>query len=700
MEMVLFLSSIVAPKRCLMSDFPYAKNEFLSSVIAAIEQNISNEDFGVSELADQIGMSRSNLLRKVKSGTGLSVSLLIRQVRLHHAKDLLQKGNLNVSEICYKVGFSSTSYFTKCFREQYGYPPGEETKRSTDQKVSNQPKKAKRPLAALTLLAFILAGTFYFLFVQKSNSATEPLEKTIAVLPFKNNSDDASNVYLINGLTDAILNNLQKIEDLKVTSRTTIEKYRQVIRTIPELSKELNVNYFIEGSGQKIEDQILLTVQLIDAKKDRPIWSERYEKKTEDIFQLQTDVAKSIAAQIKAIITPEEAKRIEKIPTENLQAYDYYLRGLEFMRMETNEGLLSAIEQFQKAIAEDNEFAHAYAYIAIAYYYLDLFQANKQYGLEINVFADRAMSLDPDQGESMIAKALFYMQDKQYELAVEYFEKVLVLNPHSGWIHNFLTDIYTTFIPNTEKYLNHALQGIQAGVAGQDSVMASYTYLHLSNALAQSGFIKEAEKYVIKSLAYNPDNLYSETLYTYIELAKNFNIPTARESLLRTLNKDTTRIDIIQEIGKLYYTQGDYENAWIYYEKFLQIKKALDLDIYGAEDLKIAFILRQLDQPEKAQQYLEKYFDYASKNTSIYADLMLSAYYAETGDSDTAIKYLEAFSEQENFQYWFVLFLDKDPILLQIKNHADFKKAIQKISDSFWVKHKETAAKLKATGVM
>ncbi|MEP2023192.1 helix-turn-helix domain-containing protein, partial [Reichenbachiella sp.] len=354
-----------------MSEFPYAKNEFLNKVIAAIEENLSDENFGVTELADQISMSRSNLLRKVKSATGLSVSLLIRQVRLHHAKELLNEGNLNVSEISYKVGFSSTSYFTKCFREHYGYPPGEEGKRSLEQPEAPPPKKSKPTIFIGIVIGLLIVGSLLFFYTQDINETTLLLEKSIAVLPFKNNSDDATNVYLINGLTDAILNNLQKIEDLKVTSRTTVEKYREVIRTIPELSEELNVNYFIEGSGQKIGDQILLSIQLIDARNDHPIWSQRYERKSKDIFQLQMEVAKNIAMEIEAVITPEEEQRIEKIPTENMIAYDYYLQGLEFARQETSEGLTAALGFFEKAIAEDEQFAAAYAYIAICYYYLD-----------------------------------------------------------------------------------------------------------------------------------------------------------------------------------------------------------------------------------------------------------------------------------------------------------------------------------------
>ncbi len=274
----------------------------------------------------------------------------------------------------------------------------------------------------------------------------------------------------MNGLMEAILDNFQKIEDIKVTSRTTVEKYRGVAKTIPELSKELNVNYFIEGSGQKIGDEILLTIQLIEAPSDRHLWSKRYRREAKDIFELQMEVAKSIAKEINAIITPEENERLEKIPTNTLVAYDYYLKGLALIKDETGVGLIPGIDQFKKAILEDGRFANAYAYIAISYYYLDLFMADKQYTEEIKRYADKAILLDPELGESLIDKGIYFMQIEEYDQAANSFEEVLTYYPNEGWVHNVLTNIYNWYLPNTEKYLTHALKGIQLAVAGQDSV--------------------------------------------------------------------------------------------------------------------------------------------------------------------------------------------------------------------------------------
>ena len=684
-----------------MSDLSAIKNEFLKRVISKIEENLSDEHFGVSELAEAVNMSRSNLLRRVKSITSLSVSLLIRQVRLQKARELLKDDSLTVSEVSYKVGFNSTSYFIKCFKDEYGYPPGELGKmgEEAEESPANDQKPGKVPIWSLVLAAVLAIAVFTFIWLQPG-PAPEPLEKSIAVLPFQNDSNDSSNVYIINGLMEAILDHLQKIEDLRVVSRTSVEKYRSNPKTVREISKELDINYIVEGSGQKIGDQILLTVQLVEAPRDRHVWSQRYNRKAEDIFQLQTDVAKNIADQIEVIITPDVEKRIDKIPTENLVAYDYYLKGLEYSREETREGLYLAIDNFEKAIAQDAGFAHAYAYIAICYYYLDLFQAHKQYGEEINTYADKALLLDAELPESMIAKAMFYMQDEQYELAVKFLEKVLEYRPNSGWISNFLTEIYTIYLPNTEKYLRHALRASRLNMGAQDSATSSITYLHLSNALAQTGFLKEAEEYVKKSKAYNPANLFSEYLYAYILLAQNKDFEKTKELVKKKKKKDTTRLDIIQEVAKVCYYMGDFSEAMKYYEKFMAIEKAEDFNIFPSENAKIGHVMEKLGRMEESKAHFAAFKEYAENDKSIYRSLSLAAYYAHHGEHDQAIEYLKAFSEQKNYQFWVILFLRDEPLFEGLKDHPEFDGVMDKIEEKFWAQHRQTRMMLEEEGLL
>lgn len=683
-----------------MLDFQHVKSEFLDNVVQLIEDNLSDEHFGVSELAEKVGMSRSNLLRKVQKLTNLSVSVLIRQVRLRHAQQLLKNDTLNVSQIAYEVGFNSVSYFIKCYKEQFGHPPGEEHKKESIATDNLSPIVQKKSVSqyvsyALAALVIILVGiTVKVLLDQKEPGA--PLEKSIAVLPFQNDSSDSSNIYIINGLMEAILNNLQKIEDLRVVSRTSVEKYRDRSKSIAEISNELDVNYFIEGSGQKLGEQILLTIQLIEAPKDKHLWSNRYNRKAVDIFELQAEVAKDIAEEVKVIITPDAIRFIEKKPTENLLAYDHYLKGLEKANNNSLNGLNEAIIHFKNAIKEDADFAHAHAYIAICYYYLDLFQAQKKYLNDINTYADRALLLDAELPHSLIAKGLFCMESQQYELAAEYFEKVLQYNPNSARANNLLSDIYNNYLPDTKKYLMHALRGSQLDKTNIDSITTSITYLHLGNALAQSGFLDEAEKHLKTSIAYDPSNIFSEYVHAYVLMAKSGDLQQTREALAKTLAKDTTRLDVLQELAKICYAVYDFESAYQYYSQFIKAKEAYGLNIFESEDLKIAFVLDKIGKKEEAIKYSESYKQYADIDESIYKDLSLSAYYAVNGNIEEAIQYLKAFSKQKNYQYWFVLFLEVDPILSLMSDHPDFKPTVDAIKTQFWNEHHALRKELEA----
>ncbi|MEZ5197161.1 MAG: hypothetical protein R2764_12370 [Bacteroidales bacterium] len=170
-----------------------------------------------------------------------------------------------------------------------------------------------------------------------------------------------------------------------------------------------------------------------------------------------------------------------------------FLKGRDLFFNGNRESLEKAIPYFKKAIEYDNEFALAYADIAIAYYYLDIFLADKKYSDSINNYSDKALLFNPKLPQALIAKAYFYMHYAEYELAIPYLEMALKYNPNSAQVINTLTDFYTNYIPNTEKYLEYALMGIRLDIASHDSVTASFIYLHVSNALIQTGFVMEAQ---------------------------------------------------------------------------------------------------------------------------------------------------------------------------------------------------------------
>jgi TolB-like protein/AraC-like DNA-binding protein/Tfp pilus assembly protein PilF len=677
---------------------------FIEQLEVIIEENFNNEQFGVSELADKAGMSRSNLLRKVKKITSQSVSQFIREVRLKHAMQMLQETSLTVSEIAFKTGFNSTSYFIKCFGDLYGYPPGETAQHEGDVETgitTTEPgPKHKRTVLLVSVFFLIIIVVAVFYFIGNPFAPIEKPEKSIAVLPFKNDSNDSSNVYIVNGLMEAVLNNLQKIKELRVVSRTSVEKYRNNPKTIEEVARELDVNYVVEGSGQKIGDQIMLNIQLIEAPGDRHLWAEQYNRQVNDIFTLQNEIARNIADKVEVIITPVEQEQIGKIPTDNLVAYDHFLKGLDLLYRGTPGSLEEAIGKFHEAIKEDAGFARAHAGIAISYYLLDATHAEKQYSEEINYYADKALLLDSRLPQSLMAKAFFYMNSGENELAIPYLEKALEYNPNSALVINTLADFYARIHPNTEKYLEYALMDIKLDIASHDSVTASFIYLHLSNALVQSGFVEEAEINIDKSLAYYPQNIYSRYVKPFIRFAGNKDLEKLRTSLLEVHQQDTNQLDVLQEVAKVYYYLGDYQGAYRYYKRFNEIREYLNMDIYRGEDAKIGLVMTELGKTEQAEKYFARFLEYASNDQSVYKNLSLAAYYAYHGDTREAIKHLELFSEEENFTYWIILFVEDDPLMANLRDLPEFREILDKVEKKFRDYHKRVELSLRAKNLI
>jgi TolB-like protein/AraC-like DNA-binding protein/tetratricopeptide (TPR) repeat protein len=671
--------------------------EFLDQLIAKVESNISDEEFGVSELADALNMSRSNLLRRVKKATNLSVSQLINQIRLERAMELLRNSTLNVSEISHQVGFNSLSYFIKCFREHYGYPPGEVGKHPVlpeSQLPEEAPQRPWTPFLIWGLLGVAMLVVGWIIFKPEITETKLTREKSIVVLPFKNDSADSTNVYLINGLMEATLNNLQKIKDLRVLSRTSAEKYRESDKSIPEISEELKVSYLIEGSGQKIGDRIVLNIQLIEGATDTHLWSKQYRRQANDIFTLQQEVAKDIAERIQAIITPEEKDRIEKIPTENAKAYDSFLKGLDLLNKGGDDNLISSITYFKEAIKEDEKFALAYAYAAVAFYYHDVFRAEKKYEDQLGVYADQAMLHDPTSGESFRAKALYYMLKKDYVQALPYLEKGLEYNPNSVQILKLLSSYYGLYMPNTGKYLEYALKSLRLDVAAMDSVSASYLYLELGNALIQAGFVDESLDYLARSQASFPANPFSSYVRAFASYGKTRDLRNTRNQLKVEFAKDTSRVDILQDLGKVSYYLREYDSAYLYYERFDKMRKRNKLDIYTHENMLIGITFEKAGRVEEGRAFIQSYRDYLDTDQTAYKQLGLCMYHAHFGEFDTAMEHLRLFAKEDNILFWVILFLTEDPIVDEFKKEPEFQKIWASVNEKFWENNRRIREKL------
>src|SRR5207245_453990 len=207
-------------------------------------------------------------------------------------------------------------------------------KRQVPKKFQARKKRSARmrwaaTTAALLALAAIVAGVVMFSRDRVRSVLTAP-EKSIAVLPFENLSEEKANAYFANGIQDEILTRLSKIADLKVISRTSTQHYKSAPENLPEIAKQLGVAHILEGSVQKSGEAVRVNVQLIKAANDSHLWADTFDRKLTDIFSVESEVAKAIADQLQAKLTGREEQEIAAKPTDNVEAYDAYLRGLAY----------------------------------------------------------------------------------------------------------------------------------------------------------------------------------------------------------------------------------------------------------------------------------------------------------------------------------------------------------------------------------
>jgi TolB-like protein/tetratricopeptide (TPR) repeat protein len=299
-------------------------------------------------------------------------------------------------------------------------------KKLLSESVSSKKSILKIITGAIIAITLIFAG---ILFIPKIYNTDDKVANSIAVLPFYSMSSDSSNQFLADGMMDAILTHLSKINDLRVISRTSVEQYRKTKKTTNEIGGELNVNYILEGSFQKSGDSIRLIAQLIKVGKEGHVWSDIYDRLWNNVFSVQSEVASKIASELKGVLTPSEIKMMNEKPTENLEAYQAYLRGLYYEGQPhflIDEGI-QAVQGFQDAVDIDTTFSLAWGKLARAQarlYYLsyDLTQSGL---MKAKKAAANALRLGSDQPKVHIELGYYYqwaLKDKvqalkQFEIA-------------------------------------------------------------------------------------------------------------------------------------------------------------------------------------------------------------------------------------------------------------------------------------------
>ena len=319
--------------------------------------------------------------------------------------------------------------------------------RSGEKQTTNEKPFTGNPVIVV-LLIIIIALLAYPRFTDAPGRgpgkalAAELDPKAVAVLPFTNFSASEDDAFFADGIHDDILTQLSKIRDLRVISRTTMSKYKDTELAMGDIARELGAANILEGSVRRAGDQVRIVAQLIQADSDDHLWAETYDRDYADIFSVQSDVARSIANALESTLSPEEEQQLAEIPTENMEAYDYYLRGNQYWYTRADkEGNMRAVAMYERAVELDPSFGLAFARLSIAHSVLyqdpdwDPTEARKQ---QARRSLQKALSLVPDHGETHFAKGVYHEWcENDEDAALEEYKTAFRLRPtHAESAHH------------------------------------------------------------------------------------------------------------------------------------------------------------------------------------------------------------------------------------------------------------------------
>ncbi|MFI5155811.1 MAG: adenylate/guanylate cyclase domain-containing protein, partial [Chitinophagales bacterium] len=419
-------------------------------------------------------------------------------------------------------------------------------KNSIEGKLKAPTAKILSRKTAVFVTSLLLLSLAVFFLVRKFTSAAHgrAIEKSIAVLPFANMSNDKEQEYFSEGITDDILDHLAKISDLKVKSRTSTLRYRGSIKTMTEIGDELGVGSILEGSVRKSGNTVRIVVQLIDTKTDEHLFSQTYDREIKDVLTTQSEIAMEIANALQAKLSPIEKENISKKASVDISAYDYYLkaRDILFRAGDDQKGNEKAVQFLRSAIALDSNYAGAYALMSIFY------NNKKWFGVPSSIWTDSALllaqmaiRLDPQLPDGYISRVNILIQEGHFQDAEADLNKANILAPNNGLVLELM-----------------------------------------AQSLEAKGEFKRAATSEIKAidiLFSKKDPEYSDFWGYLYFVSKDYYRAEKMYSLAFSL--DPGNYQSMLSLGRLYFDQKKYKEAAISYEKVLVIDPKVTLAIDG-----------------------------------------------------------------------------------------------------------------------
>jgi len=565
-------------------------------------------------------------------------------------------------------------------------------------KTEDQPASSNSWKIATYVSFVVIAGLIVFHFISQTNNSDGRtiLDKSIAVLPFINNSPEQENEHIVNGYMMSILNNLSMIEELRVINRQSVEQYRNSTKPSSEIAAELGVSYLLDGSGQKLGNNIRLTVQLMDTD-GKILWSNPYDNKVtkvEDHITLQSDIARLVAKEIDARITSEEAELIKKLPTTNLAAYEFYQKGIEKYQ---NGELENAEDLFHYALDEDSTYAHAYVGLARVYLYKNSNSSNLSqfyptyFSVDfldsVLILANRSISIDPQLSDAYTIRGDYYREHGQEEQAMSEYDRALDLNPNDWMAYSGKGYLYNN--SDLVKQLDNSHRAI---LRYRGSALPDF-YRDLANQYRFAGFIKKGNFYTTEAFKLDGDSvkLYHQLFYSEW-LSGNF--AKSMEIAQIGIAIDSSNINALLDVAYSYMFIDQFDEALLWFKRYVERLNSLGRTNINSMH-RIGYAFWKNGYKEEADYYFNEQVAYCNRiiemgreyeqSKSAYYDL--AAVYAFQGEKDKAYENLRIFNQKKMIQLALVTWIKTDPLFDTIRNEQEFQQIVRDVEAKYQAEH-------------
>jgi len=706
---------------------------FIQRLTQITGDNLQNEQFGVSELAKEAGLNRSTLHRRIKLVTGKSASQFIREQRLKKAKELLKEQNLSASEIAYLVGFGSVSYFSKCYHDFFGFPPG---KTSPDNEEANNELRAtnnqtdfKRKHIFKGIIVLLLILTLGTLLIILSRNRHQTIENSVAIPAILNYNLSDEEQFYVDVFREELLIQLSQVENFKVPLKETVDRLRDSELTISELGKKLNVNYIIIGSSRKIEGEIWIQLQLVKVASEKILWADNFklELKDKNIFKLHDEIADAVIKKIDPFLTPVQGEK-ETIPfTQNITAYNFYQMGKRYMELYEldvkRQNLLDAKLNFDNALRFDTNYSLPYVGLGQYYFYLSnsediilpqfdvgtgpvyqpLYDVEKsrQYLDSALNLSNKAVEINSQTYDAYLLQGIIYTEKGMPEKSVESLLYAISLEPENYKAYYYLAYNYSRS-HNFSAATEYLLKSIKLS---NEPLINEWILKKISDVLQLSGFPDVAKQYLDKLLKQDNDSI-NYLIRLCVGDIWNGNPEGGLKKAEEAYMLDTANLRALVFVGWSAMYVGDTIKMKDVFQKYDAITKKYNLLL--EPNIYFGYFYHLFGTKEEADFHLNRALtadrtklnlNHPEANTYHFA-YYFACYYSIMGDKKKAIENLKILTQKEKCPVWMVTYFKQDPLLKNIRNEPEFDEVYNVLKRKYQQEHERVKDILIREGII